>query len=113
MTSLQGGTALNPELRVKKQKYLASQAELLKALSHPVRLCILTHLYQEKRSNVTDMQMCIDVKQSTVSQHLTKLKSAGVINGQREGTEIHYSIKNEEVIKILDLILDHERNQEV
>jgi len=44
-------------------------AELLKALAHPQRLCIVKTLCEKKHSNVTDMQNCLGEAQSTVSQH--------------------------------------------
>ncbi|MPM63646.1 hypothetical protein SDC9_110527 [bioreactor metagenome] len=87
------------------KELLTEKAELFKAISHPVRLCILTILLRDGRSNVSDMQCCIEVSQSTVSQHLSKLKAAGIITGVREGTEIYYSIQNEEIKQIIHLII--------
>ena len=84
---------------------LAEKAELLKTIAHPVRLCILAMLIKEQESNVTDIQCCLDVPQPTVSQHLAKLKSAGILSSERNKTEIIYKIKNEEVQHIIELIL--------
>lgn len=89
----------------KTKQILEEKAELLKAISHPVRLCILTLLIQEEQSNVGDIQCCLDVPQPTVSQHLAKLKSADILSSERNGTEIIYKIKNEEVKNIIKLIL--------
>ena len=36
------------------------------------------------------MQTCLDIPQSTVSQHIQKLKAAGIIEGDRTGLEINY-----------------------
>ncbi len=80
------------------------KANILKALAHPARLCIIKTLCEKEQSNVTDMQSCLGEAQSTVSQHISKLKSANIIAGKREGTKIYYSIINEdarELIKIL------------
>ena len=76
---------------------LEEKAEMFKSIAHPVRLCILTMLIKEKQSNVSDIQYCLDVPQPTVSQHLSKLKSAGILSAERNGTEIIYKIINEEV----------------
>ena len=92
--------------KAEMKKILTAKADLFKAISHPVRLCILTILMRDGKSNVTDMQYCIDVSQSSVSQHLARLKAAGIIEGQREGSEIYYSIQNEEIKKIIALVLD-------
>lgn len=71
------------------------KSEILKAISHPVRLCIVKGL-MENQCNVTKMQECLDLPQSTVSQHLAKLKAAGIIQGERNGLEICYRVVNEE-----------------
>ena len=75
-------------------------AALLKALSHPVRLCIVKGL-ADASCNVTHMQECLNVPQSVVSQHLARLKAAGLIRGVRCGNEICYELSDERVIKIL------------
>lgn len=97
------------DLEEKKQlkKKLEQKAELFKAISHPVRLCILEMLLRNNKIKVTDMQCCIEVSQSTVSQHIAKLKAAGIVKGEREGVEIYYSISNEEIKKIIKLILEN------
>lgn len=87
------------------QKLLEEKAELLKSIAHPVRLCILTKLLGEGSSNVTNLQNCLDVPQSTVSQHLGKLRSAGVVTKVRNGLEINYSIEDEDTRKILKILL--------
>jgi DNA-binding transcriptional ArsR family regulator len=79
-------------------------SEILKAMGHPVRLCIIKGLLETQGCNVTKMQDCLDIPQSTVSQHLAKLKSAGIITGERNGLEITYRVSNEktkEIIKVL------------
>ncbi|MDW5299431.1 MAG: metalloregulator ArsR/SmtB family transcription factor [Sedimentibacter sp.] len=91
--------------KLKTKKLLAEKAEMFKTIAHPVRLCILVTLIREEESNVTDIQGCIDVPQPTVSQHLAKLKAAGILSAERNGTEIIYKIKNEEVKHIVEEIL--------
>ncbi len=80
------------------------KAEKLKALAHPHRLCIIKGLI-EGGCNVTKIQECLGLPQSTVSQHLAKLKSAGIIDGERNGLEICYSVVDEEIISIAKLLL--------
>ena len=82
-------------------------AEILKALGHPVRLCIVSSLIEmENPCNVTTMQNCLNIPQSTVSQHLAKLKSAGIIEGKRDGLEIRYYVVNDRVRKIIKAFED-------
>jgi ArsR family transcriptional regulator len=79
-------------------------AELLKVLAHPVRLCIVKGLLEKGECNVTNMQSCMEAPQSTVSQHIQKLKSAGIIEGRRNGLEIYYKIKNEKMEELIKLL---------
>ncbi len=79
------------------------KSELLKALAHPTRLCIVKGLI-EGENNVTTIQECLDLPQSTVSQHLSKLKAAGIIKGERKGLEISYQIINEDIRKIIKIL---------
>lgn len=67
-------------------------AEFLKVLSHPVRLCIVKGLLESGSCNVSHMQWCLELPQSTISQHLQKLRAAGLVKGERNGLEISYSI---------------------
>lgn len=77
-------------------------AELLKVLGHPARLCIINGLLNNKGCNVSYMQSCLNIPQSTVSQHLAKLKAAGIIEGSREGLEIKYKVVDEKAILIIN-----------
>ncbi|OGO78992.1 MAG: transcriptional regulator [Clostridiales bacterium GWB2_37_7] len=79
------------------------KAELLKVLAHPVRLCIIKGL-MSRECNVSHMQECLELPQSTVSQHLSILRSKGIIKGTRKGLEVNYSIANEEVKKLINLL---------
>jgi ArsR family transcriptional regulator len=79
--------------------YLA-KSELLKAMAHPVRLCIIRGLINNQ-CNVTKMQECLNLPQSTVSQHLAKLKAAGIIEGERNGLEVCYKVVNQQAINII------------
>lgn len=89
-------------------KYMEEKAELLKVIAHPIRLCIVRGLWKNGGCNVTHMQCCLDVPQSTVSQHLGKLRQAGVIEGERNGLEITYKLKDERVKSILACLFGEE-----
>lgn len=81
------------------------KANILKALAHPQRLCIAMTLCEKDNLSVTDMQNCLDEAQSTVSQHLVKLKSEKIIVGRREGTTIYYSIHDEEKKHLIQMLV--------
>ncbi|MBX4258301.1 metalloregulator ArsR/SmtB family transcription factor [Clostridium estertheticum] len=79
-------------------------SEMLKVLAHPVRLCIINGLLGKGTCNVSHMQDCLGIPQSTLSQHLQKLRMAKIIVGKRNGLEINYSICNEEVRELIEFL---------
>ena len=81
-------------------------AEFLKVLAHPVRLCIVKNLLEKGCCNVTDMHSCLGMPQSTISQHLQKIKSIGIIKGERNGLEIVYEVVDKRAEKIIKDLLD-------
>jgi DNA-binding transcriptional ArsR family regulator len=85
-------------------KIYEAKAEKLKAISHPHRLCIIKGL-MENSCNVTKIQECLKLPQSTVSQHLSKLKAAGIVEGSRNGLEICYSVVDDDVKQIVKIII--------
>jgi ArsR family transcriptional regulator len=87
------------------KKILEEKAELLKALAHPVRLCIVRNLIETGGCNVTKIQGCLSMPQSTISQHLSKLKAHGIVEGIRSGTEITYCTVNPDAIDIVKSII--------
>ncbi|WP_411346497.1 ArsR/SmtB family transcription factor [Paenibacillus sp. WLX1005] len=83
-------------------------ANLLKALSHPVRLCIVRGLIRKKKCNVSYMQECLDMPQSTVSQHLQKLRSAGIVKTERSGLEVNYVLADPRIASIVAILFGEE-----
>lgn len=80
-------------------------AELLKVIAHPIRLCIINGLLEVGECNVSFIQNCLNAPQSTISQHLQKLRSAGVVESKRDGTEMYYSVSNKKIANLVkDLI---------
>ena len=84
-------------------------AEVLKALAHPVRLCIVRGLIEKGGCNVCHMQECLGMPQSTTSQHLQKLRSAGIISGQRKGLEVTYKVCDQRVVELIKLHFPEEK----
>ena len=80
-------------------------SEVLKALAHPARVCITSKLRHENL-NMNQMQECLEISQSNVSQHLNVLKKLNLIEGKRNGTEIVYSLVDDTVREMLDLFFE-------
>ncbi len=95
-------------MEIDKQAF-AERAELLKALAHPVRLCIVRGLIEKDGCNVSHMQTCLDAPQSTISQHLQKLRAAGIIAGTRSGLEINYRVCDTRVVELMRILFSQEK----
>ena len=77
------------------------RAALLKALAHPVRLKIVRGLLVCGCRNVGCMEANLGQSQSCISQHLMRLKAAGVVKSARSGNEVYYEIANPEVAAVI------------
>ena len=79
------------------------EAEILKVLGHPIRLKIVAGLCT-RECNVKHIWECLGLPQATVSQHLALLKHKGIIEGKREGVEVHYSVINPLAKKLISML---------
>ena len=84
------------------------QAELLKAFSHPTRLQILTELHKGTRC-VTDMEEILPVTQVNISQHLTVLRNARLVDFAQDGAVRCYYLSRPKLVEgVLTLLsVDH------
>ena len=80
-------------------------AALAKALSHPARIRILRLLQATPGCIGGDIVGAVGLAQSTVSEHLRILKSAGVITGEIDGPRICYALNPESLAPLADLIM--------
>ncbi|MSR21596.1 MAG: ArsR family transcriptional regulator [Gemmatimonadetes bacterium] len=87
---------VNPEL-------LRRAAEIIKLLGHPERLKIVEVL-ESGEATVSDIQEQLGMAQAIVSQHLAKLRGAGVVAARREGVHVFYQLTEEKVHHILRCI---------
>jgi len=83
---------------------IRQKAALLKALSNPIRLCIARELLYRGECNVSSMQRCLELSQTTVSQHLGRLRDLGIIKGERKGVEVFYRLVNREAAQIVKIL---------
>lgn len=73
------------------------QAEVLKTLASPRRLEILHRLAIGPRG-VSQLADELRVSQPNVSQHLAVLRSAGVVDAERDGREVRYRLSDPDVM---------------
>jgi ArsR family transcriptional regulator len=84
---------------------LADLARWCKALGHPARLAILKHLIEVDQCVCGRIVDILPLAQSTVSQHLKKLKDAGLIKGEVDGPSICYCVDREVLGRLNDGLL--------
>ncbi|MGJ8528361.1 ArsR/SmtB family transcription factor [Maritalea sp.] len=78
-------------------------AKAMRALSHPARLAILRYLSDIRTPCCGDVMSCVELAQSTVSQHLKVLLEAGLIERRGQGTKNCYSISAEQFCAVQSL----------
>lgn len=86
------------------------KAELLKALAHPLRLRIVRGLLACGCRNVGCMEANTGKSQSCISQHLMRLKAAGVVKSARSGNEVYYEIADPKVAAIVAALFGEEED---
>ncbi|MEA1981892.1 MAG: metalloregulator ArsR/SmtB family transcription factor [candidate division Zixibacteria bacterium] len=74
-----------------KLKYQA-RAEIIKAMAHPTRLLFIDELSKGERC-VCELRDMIGADMSTVSKHLSVLKNAGIVESDKRGLQVFYSLK--------------------
>jgi len=77
--------------------------EFLKALAHESRLLILCDLLDGEKS-VGELESFLELRQSTVSQQLARLRLEGLVAARRDGKTIYYGIANEKVRAVIDVL---------
>jgi ArsR family transcriptional regulator, arsenate/arsenite/antimonite-responsive transcriptional repressor len=70
-------------------------AGLMKALSDPVRLRLMSMIAASDEVCVCELMGPFDVSQPTISHHLKVLRSAGLVDSERRGTWVYYRAERE------------------
>jgi DNA-binding transcriptional ArsR family regulator len=76
----------------KNKKLYEARARVIKAMAHPTRLFIVEELSGGERC-VCDLTEMVGADVSTVSKHLSLLKNAGIVEDDKRGTQVFYSLK--------------------
>ena len=77
------------------------QAQLFRALSHPVRLRILDILSRQEAC-VCHLTAVLGKRQPYISQQLATLREAGLVTDRRDGTLIYYRLADDYLATLLD-----------
>ncbi len=92
-------------MTVEVEKNAKEAAKLLKALSNEKRLLILCTLYKGECS-VGELEEVVNLSQSALSQHLSKLRCDNLVMTRREAQTIYYSLEDRAVKMILGTLHD-------
>jgi len=87
----------------KMQKNAKKAESMLKLLANSKRLMILCHLIKTEKS-VGELSDLVGLSQSALSQHLSKMKLQGLVESDKRGQMVYYSINNHEVEAILSTL---------
>ena len=82
----------NKKVYTEKQERMARFA---KALGHPARIAIMQFLARQEQCYFGDIHEELPIAKATVSQHLTELKDAGLIQGTMEIPKVKYCINRD------------------
>ena len=83
---------------------LQVSAEVLRAIAHPLRMKILEFIDRNSEINVNKIYNTLGLEQSITSQHLRILRLAGLVETERDGKYIHYSINYDKVGNTVDAV---------
>ena len=93
----------NMKMNDKKRARCETRAAILKALAHPTRLFMLEEL-ANKSYCVRDLTEMVGLDVSTVSKHLSILKNAGLVNVEKKGKQVFYSLRMRCALSFLDCV---------
>jgi len=78
-------------------------AGICQALADTTRIAILYEL-AEGRKNVSQLVEALGSPQATVSRHLKVLRERNMVNSERDGVNVYYSLADHRIIEALDLL---------
>jgi DNA-binding transcriptional ArsR family regulator len=87
-----------------KPEEIVRAANMMKAISHPMRLAVLSFLSEGNHLSVTEIHRLLKVEQSTASHHLGILKDKGILASTRKGKNTLYYLKRRNLSKLVRCI---------
>jgi ArsR family transcriptional regulator len=88
------------------------QAEIAKAIAHPIRVAVLEYLKNGEQC-VCDIAEAVGTERSNLSKHLSVMVSAGVLISRKDGLKVMYRIKTPCVLKFLACLKEVLKEQAV
>ncbi|GAA1216644.1 ArsR/SmtB family transcription factor [Pseudonocardia alaniniphila] len=95
-----------PGFRMPDDEQVHHAADAFRMLGDPTRMKIMWALLQGETS-VACLAELVGAAPTAVSQHLSKLRLAGIVRGRRQGTYVYYTAADEHVRRLLTEALFH------
>lgn len=83
---------------------LEKAATILKTVAHPTRLAVIDLLNSHDQLGVNEMCEILDCEQSLLSHHLITMRQRGILQCTKQGQNVYYSLKEREVVKLIECI---------
>ena len=93
-----------------KQLLFEKQAEIAKAIAHPLRTAIIDFL-KEGEQCVCDIADYVGSERSNISRHLSVMVKAGVLEYRKEGLKVMYKLKTPCILDFFSCVTDVLRQQ--
>lgn len=77
------------------------KAEFFRVLGHPTRVRVL-ELLKGGEMTVGDLQAELGIDSSGASQHLSAMRRQGILEARKEGTSVHYSVRDPRIFQMLE-----------
>ena len=90
-------------MEAQAQERFQARARVMKAMAHATRLYVVHELANGERC-VHELTEMVGADMSTVSKHLSILKSVGIVQDEKRGSEVYYSLRMGCVLGFFDCI---------
>ena len=92
-------------LTKKEQRRYERQAEVVRALAHPIRIAI-ADLLKDGEQCVCDIAEQVGAERSNVSRHLSIMYKAGIVEMRKEGVTVFYQLRTPCILNFLHCASD-------
>ncbi len=96
---------MSPEDREAMRRSARKASQFLKAISHEGRLMILCHLASGEKS-VTELEQLLAIRQTAVSQQLSRLRLEGLVTPRRDGKTVYYSLTDDRPRQVIEVLYE-------
>lgn len=91
------------KLKIDQEK-LTKAAYIMKTIAHPKRLAIIQLLDHKPGLTVNEICRLLNCEQSLISHHLSNMRLKGLLQANRNGTSMHYLLKEKDIAKLIAVI---------